>query len=76
MSKVTKAYIWKLGRWTVTTKLVKNGVWRWYSTSDKDNLSQTIIGFSCGSNALTFKGAMKEIVSEYGEQLTNQEAEL
>lgn len=68
MSKVTKAYIWKLGRWTVTTKLVKNGVWRWYSTSDTDKSAKSIQGFSTGSNALTFKGAMKEIVSEYGEQ--------
>ena len=68
---MTKAYIWQLGRWTITTKLVKNGVWRWYSTADTVK-TYKITSFSKGSNALTHKGAIKEIKDEYTQYITDE----
>lgn len=57
-------YVWTMGLWTVHTRLVKNGVWRWYSTSDNSGV-RSIRSFSVGSNALTHRGAIKEARRKY-----------
>lgn len=58
--KATKAYIWVLGTRTITTKLVKNSLWRWRSTSTDPRQ------VDAGSDALTHWGAIRQLRRKWG----------